>query len=53
MVPALLWTAKMARALKKQQYIAQNVEMIRSAVYEKLSGNAVKLLILMQTRMSP
>ena len=39
----------MAKALKKKQYIAQDVEMIRSAAYEKLSGNAVKLLILMQT----
>jgi hypothetical protein len=39
----------MAHSLKKQQYIAQNVEMIRSAAYENLSGNAVKLLILMQT----
>ena len=39
----------MAKPLKKQQYIAQNVDMIRSAAYESLSGNAVKLLILMQT----
>ncbi len=39
----------MAKALKKQQYVAQDVEMIRSAAYENLSGNAVKLLILMQT----
>jgi hypothetical protein len=39
----------MAKALKKKQYVAQNVEMIRSAAYETLSGNAVKLLILMQT----
>ena len=36
-------------ALKRKPYIAQNVEMIRSAAYENLSGNAVKLLILMQT----
>ncbi|MCX7103255.1 MAG: hypothetical protein NTX38_17675 [Methylobacter sp.] len=39
----------MAKLVKKQQYIAQNVEMIRSAAYETLSGNAVKLLIQMQT----
>jgi hypothetical protein len=39
----------MAKALRKKQYIAQDVEMIRSAAYEKLSGNAVKLLVLMQT----
>jgi hypothetical protein len=39
----------MAKALKKRQYVAQDVAMIRSAAYEKLSGNAVKLLILMQT----
>ena len=38
----------MAKTLKKRQYIAQDVEMIRSAAYEKLSSNAVKLLILMQ-----
>jgi hypothetical protein len=39
----------MAKVLRKRQYIAQDVEMIRSAAYETLSGNAVKLLILMQT----
>jgi len=39
----------MAKPFKKKQYIAQDVEMIRSAAYEKLSGNAVKLLVLMQT----
>ena len=39
----------MTKPHKKRQYIAQDVEMIRSAAYEKLSGNAVKLLILMQT----
>jgi hypothetical protein len=39
----------MAKPLKRQQYVAQNVEMIRSVAYENLSGNAVKLLILMQT----
>ncbi len=39
----------MAAKLKKQAYIAQNVDMIRSAAYMDLSGNAVKLLILMQT----
>lgn len=39
----------MTKLVKKQQYIAQNVEMIRSAAYETLSGNAVKLLIQMQT----
>lgn len=39
----------MAKALKKKHYIAQDVEMIRSAAYENLSGNAVKLLVLMQT----
>jgi hypothetical protein len=39
----------MIKPLKKKQYIAQDVEMIRSAAYQKLSGNAVKLLILMQT----
>ncbi|MGR8932496.1 MAG: hypothetical protein ACU836_17880 [Gammaproteobacteria bacterium] len=37
----------MAKASRKQ-YIAQDVEMIRSAAYLDLSGNAVKLLILMQ-----
>ena len=36
-------------ALKRKPYIAQNVEMIRSAAYENLSDNAVKLLVLMQT----
>lgn len=36
-------------AKKCKQYIAQNVEMIRSPAYQSLSGNAVKLLILMQT----
>jgi hypothetical protein len=39
----------MAKPLKRKQFIAQDVEMIRSAAYEKLSGNAVKLLVLMQT----
>ena len=39
----------MAKPFKKKQYIAQDVEMIRSAAYENLSGNAVKLLVLMQT----
>jgi hypothetical protein len=34
---------------RKKQYIAQDVEMICSAAYETLSGNAVKLLVLMQT----
>jgi hypothetical protein len=38
----------MTKPLKKQPYIAQNVEMIRSAAYKDLSGNAVKLLILIQ-----
>ncbi|ESS72883.1 hypothetical protein MGMO_44c00330 [Methyloglobulus morosus KoM1] len=32
----------------KKQYIAQDVDMIRSAAYLDLSGNAVKLLVLMQ-----
>jgi hypothetical protein len=32
----------------KKQYIAQDVDMIRSPAYLDLSGNAVKLLILMQ-----
>ncbi|MDD5276227.1 MAG: hypothetical protein PHR16_09110 [Methylovulum sp.] len=35
--------------IKKRQYIAQDVDMIRSTAYETLSGNAVKLLVLMQT----
>ncbi|OAI00813.1 hypothetical protein [Methylomonas methanica] len=39
----------MAAKLKKKAYIAQDVDMIRSAAYQDLSGNAVKLLILMQT----
>lgn len=39
----------MAARLKKKAYIAQDVDMIRSAAYLDLSGNAVKLLILMQT----
>ena len=39
----------MTKPFRKRAYIAQNVEMIRSAAYENLSGNAVKLLILMQT----
>ena len=39
----------MTKPHKKRQYIAQDVEMIRSAAYEKLSGRAVKLLIMMQT----
>jgi hypothetical protein len=39
----------MATKLKKKAYIAQDVDMIRSAAYMDLSGNAVKLLILMQT----
>jgi hypothetical protein len=40
----------MARPIRKRQpYIGQTIEMIRSAAYEDLSGNAVKLLILMQT----
>lgn len=39
----------MGKVLRKKQYIAQEVEMIRSSAYENLSGNAVKLLILMQT----
>ncbi|MDD5268027.1 MAG: hypothetical protein PHO08_13015 [Methylococcales bacterium] len=39
----------MTKSFKKRAYIAQNIEMIRSAAYENLSGNAVKLLILMQT----
>jgi len=37
----------MAKANRKQ-YIAQDVEMIRSPAYQDLSGNAVKLLILIQ-----
>jgi DNA-binding IclR family transcriptional regulator len=36
-------------AKRRKHYIAQDVEMIRSKAYEHLSGNAVKLLILMQT----
>ena len=39
----------MSKPPKKRPYIAQDVEMIKSIAYEKLSGNAVKLLILMQT----
>lgn len=39
----------MAVKVRKKQYIAQDVEMIRSLAYEDLSGNAVKLLVLMQT----
>ncbi len=42
----------MAAKLKKKAYIAQDVDMIRSAAYLDLSGNAVKLLILMQTHMA-
>ena len=34
--------------VKKKQYIAQDVDMIRSTAYMDLSGNTVKLLILMQ-----
>ena len=48
----MFWTTKMAKPVKKQ-YIAQDVEMIRSAAYQDLSGNAVKLLILMQTHWRP
>ncbi|WP_020563889.1 hypothetical protein [Methylosarcina fibrata] len=39
----------MALKIRKKQYIAQDVDMIRSPAYQDLSGNAVKLLILMQT----
>ncbi|OAI10177.1 hypothetical protein A1507_21800 [Methylomonas koyamae] len=39
----------MAARQSKKPYIAQSVDMIRSAAYLDLSGNAVKLLILMQT----
>ncbi|WKJ90313.1 hypothetical protein QZJ86_20245 [Methylomonas montana] len=39
----------MAARQSKKPYIAQSVEMIRSAAYLDLSGNAVKLLILMHT----
>ncbi|MDO9161166.1 MAG: hypothetical protein Q8N35_06630 [Methylococcaceae bacterium] len=39
----------MAKSIKRKQFIAQDVEMIRSAAYSDLSGNAVKLLVLMQT----
>lgn len=34
---------------RKKQFIMQDVDMIRSPAYMDLSGNAVKLLILMQT----
>lgn len=40
----------MAKPLIKQRYIAQNIDMIRSPAYESLSGNAVKLMTLMQTQ---
>jgi len=39
----------MAKTLRRKPYIHQDVEMIRSAAYGALSGNAVKLLSLMQT----
>ena len=34
--------------VQKKQYIVQDVDMIRSPAYQDLSGNAVKLLFLMQ-----